>query len=65
MFVLPLPFHILIDELTSPGELSLEEGEEQSFTVCLSVMETVEDFIWRQFAIDTFPGVAGSAKGSG
>ena len=61
--VTKLQFWSCVDELTSPSDLSMDEGGVESFTICLTVMEEVEGFIFREFSIDTFPAFAGSAKG--
>ena len=51
-----------IVELISPSDLSMDEGAVESFNFCFGVTEDVNVFIFRQIAIDTFPGV-GTAKG--
>ena len=51
-------------ELTSPSELSLDEGADGSVTFCLTVTEPVENFtLYRQFSIDSFTVSGGEAKG--
>jgi hypothetical protein len=54
-----------IFELTTPSELSLYEGGNESFTFCLTVTEDVQNFtLFRQFSIESFTVSGDSAKGT-